>query len=186
MSFLSTSTSKGSKPSNAAADLFRDTALTARIKGQLMSKDRFDGTDISVSTLEGRVTLDGQVSTVAQREWAESVCMAVEGVTSVHNALNVVPAAHAASTTSSDHGAQSNTERMASDTWLTTKVKTELLADSLTHSFQIHVKTFHGVVSLHGEVSSARALHHVMALVAAIEGVNRVDSAGLKVKHEML
>ncbi len=36
--------------STAAADLFHHSTMTARIKGQLMSKDRFDGTDISVST----------------------------------------------------------------------------------------------------------------------------------------
>lgn len=172
--------------STVAADLFHDSTITARIKGQFLSKDRFDGTDISVSTQQGRVTLDGQVKTQSQREWAESACMAVDGVLSVHNALNVVPEPHEGHGKHASSHHQSKTERLASDTWLTTKVKAELLADSITKSFQIHVKTFHGVVSLHGEVASHKAVTHVTELVAAMDDVKHVDPSGLKVKHPPL
>lgn len=172
--------------STVAADLFKDATITARIKGQFMSKDRFDDTDISVSTQQGRVTLDGSVATVAQREWAESTCLTVEGVTSVHNALNVVPVPRSAGAGHHTEGHPGKAERMASDTWLTTKVKAELLADSVTKSFQIHVKTFHGVVSLHGEVGNAKAISHVSALVSAMDDVKHVDTSGLKVKRPAL
>lgn len=172
--------------STAAADLFHDSTMTAHIKGQLMSKDRFDGTDISVSTQQGRVTLDGQVRTQAQREWAENVCMGVDGVLSVHNALNVVPEPHENHGGHASSSHQSKAERLASDSWLTTKIKAELLADSLTKSFQIHVKTFHGVVSLHGEVANHKAISHIAALVAAMDDVKHVDASGLKVKHSPL
>jgi hyperosmotically inducible protein len=169
--------------STVAADLFNDATMTARIKGQFMSKDRFDDTDISVSTQQGRVTLDGSVATVAQREWAENTCLAVEGVTSVHNALNVVPIARGEGSSHSAPNHPGKTECMASDTWLTTKVKAELLADSVTKSFQIHVKTFHGVVSLHGELGSPKAIKHVTELVTAMDDVKHVDASGLKVKR---
>lgn len=172
--------------STVAADLFHDSAMTARIKGQFMSKERFDGTDISVSTQQGRVTLDGQVKTQAQREWAENACMAVDGVQSVHNALNVVPEPHENHGGHASASHQSKTERLASDSWLTTKVKAELLGDSITKSFQIHVKTFHGVVSLHGEVASHKAITHITALVTAMDDVKHVDPSGLKVKHPPL
>jgi hyperosmotically inducible periplasmic protein len=67
----------------------------------------------------------------------------------------------------------------ASDTWITTKVKSVLLADSDAQGLDIKVNTKDGVVTLEGELASQAAIDHVKALAMDVEGVKRVDTNAL-------
>ena len=40
------------------------------------------------------------------------------------------------------------TERVASDSWITTKVKSEIMSSNLAQGFEVSVKTMNGVVTL--------------------------------------
>ncbi|HSH96745.1 MAG: BON domain-containing protein [Methylophilaceae bacterium] len=80
--------------------------------------------------------------------------------------------------------ATQKTKRVASDSWITTKVKSELLADSVTKGFDISVETSHGVVTLSGSLKSQDAIDHAKALAAKIKGVKSVDVTSLKVAAE--
>jgi hyperosmotically inducible protein len=68
-----------------------------------------------------------------------------------------------------------------SDTWITTKVKSVLLADSEAKGLEVNVDTKDGVVSLEGELPTQAAIDHVEALARDVEGVKRVNSTALNV-----
>jgi hyperosmotically inducible periplasmic protein len=70
-----------------------------------------------------------------------------------------------------------------SDTWITTKVKSVLLADSDAQGFDVKVDTKDGVVTLEGTLATQEAVDHVKMLAADVEGVERVDSAALTVAY---
>lgn len=73
-------------------------------------------------------------------------------------------------------------QEVMSDSWITTKVKSELMADSLSKGFDVKVKTQDGVVSLEGALQNQDAIDHVSRLAAGIKGVSRVDASKLVVQ----
>lgn len=73
-------------------------------------------------------------------------------------------------------------QEVISDSWITTKVKSELMADSLSKGFDVKVATEDGVVSLEGTLLNQEAIKHVSRLVAAVKGVARVDGSKLVVQ----
>ncbi len=80
------------------------------------------------------------------------------------------------------------TERESSqpvdDTWITTKVKADLLATSDVSGLELNVETVEGVVSLTGDVDSQAEADRAIAVAKGIEGVTRVDSSGIKVNPD--
>lgn len=71
-----------------------------------------------------------------------------------------------------------------SDTWITTKVKTELLAAKDVSGLKIDVDTVNGVVALSGKVDSQAQIVKATAVAKNVQGVRNVDAKGLMVaKH---
>jgi hyperosmotically inducible protein len=75
--------------------------------------------------------------------------------------------------------ATSRTERVVSDSWITTKVKSEILKSSLATGFDVKVTTLHGIVTLRGTLASAAAIDQVKAVAAKVKGVHGVDASPL-------
>lgn len=73
------------------------------------------------------------------------------------------------------------TERVVSDTWITTKVKSEILKSSLSKGFDVKVTTLHGIVTLKGSLASPDAIAQVKAIAAQVKGVQGVDASTLVV-----
>ena len=73
------------------------------------------------------------------------------------------------------------TEAVVSDSWITTKVKSEILASSLSKGFNVGVKTKHGVVMLKGKLASQDAIEQVKAIAEKVKGVKSVDTSRLVV-----
>lgn len=69
----------------------------------------------------------------------------------------------------------------ASDTWITTKVKSTLLAEDATPGMDIEVETKNGVVSLSGTVATEAEKEAAVAKARQIKGVTDVSADGLKV-----
>jgi hyperosmotically inducible protein len=67
-----------------------------------------------------------------------------------------------------------------SDTWITTKVKSSLLAEDATPGMDIEVETKDGVVSLSGTVATEAEREAAVNKAKAIEGVREVSADGLK------
>jgi hyperosmotically inducible protein len=72
-------------------------------------------------------------------------------------------------------------ERVMSDSWITTKVKSEILKSSLAKGFDVKVTTLHGIVTLKGTLSSAEVVDQVRAIAARVKGVQSVDASTLVV-----
>ena len=77
-----------------------------------------------------------------------------------------------------DQGVAGSTEP-AQDTWITTKVKTDLATLKDIDSTDISVETNNGVVTLSGKVDSAEKRDRVVTAVRNVEGVKDVDTSRL-------
>ena len=78
--------------------------------------------------------------------------------------------------------ANTDSDQPVTDTWITTKVKTELATTEGVKSMDINVETVDGVVSLIGVLESDAAVKKAIAAAQSVKGVKTVDSSGLKTK----
>jgi hyperosmotically inducible protein len=146
-----------------------DAALTAEVKARLLEQDDVKLSDVHVTTTNGVVTLTGHVPSGKAKSLALAQASSVEGVKSIDNQI-VAPGG---STTAE------KAKRVVSDSWITTKVKSELLADNVSRGFGISVSTVRGVVVLKGALESQDAIDHAKDIAARVEGVKSVDISGL-------
>lgn len=77
-----------------------------------------------------------------------------------------------------DHS--SSTSQAVSDSWITTKVKSELATTKGVKSMDVTVKTVDGVVTLTGVLPTSIAVNKAIAAAKSVKGVKDVDAAGLK------
>ena len=78
--------------------------------------------------------------------------------------------------------AYEQSETPVSDTWITTKVKADLLVTEEVKGLDINVSTTNGVVTLAGLLDSQAQHHKAIAVAKDIKGVKRVETKALKVK----
>lgn len=104
---------------------------------------QFDDTNIDIATFNQEVLLTGQVSTSAQRVLAEKTVQTIPGVTHIYNLTQVSP--------------PTPILKRMSDIWITTKVKTQLIAMNEIEPDKIKVVTENGTVYLMGMVLQNQA-----------------------------
>ena len=155
-----------------------DTVITGKVKAKFADDTRLKNARINVTTTNGVVTLAGSAPSSDAASAAKDLAAAVEGVKSVDNQVNT-PSVADRIASKTDKAAE-KTGKFASDSWITTKVKSDLLADSITKGLDISVKTRNGVVALSGSVTSEDAIDHAKDIARNVEGVKSVDTAGLK------
>lgn len=73
-----------------------------------------------------------------------------------------------------------NSDQPITDTWITTKVKSELATTDGVKSMDIDVKTVDGTVTLTGVLANDVAVKKAVAAAKSVKGVKNVDSSGLK------
>lgn len=78
--------------------------------------------------------------------------------------------------------AYEESETPVSDTWITTKVKADLLVTEEVKGLDINVSTTNGVVTLAGLLDSQAQHHKAIAVAKSIKGVKSVETKALKVK----
>jgi hyperosmotically inducible periplasmic protein len=164
--------------SNSVGAAITDTSITAQVKAKLLGDSRLGKSQISVTTTNGVVTLSGTASSADASKAAESAAQAVDGVKSVDNQIQSPSAADTAAS-KVDHAAKS-TGKAVSDTWITTKVKSQLLTDSAAKQADVSVKTSNGVVALSGTAPSQDVVDHIKDLAQQVHGVKSVDVSGIK------
>ncbi len=86
-----------------------------------------------------------------------------------------------------DHGdtrttADETSEQPVTDSWITAKVKADLLVTEETKGLDINVSTTNGVVTLAGRLDSTAQVEKAVAIARAIRGVKSVDASTLTVK----
>jgi hyperosmotically inducible protein len=98
---------------------------------------------------------------------------------SMHDTTSVPARAKAA-----DSEQTSSSSTPVADTWITTKVKSELATAKDVKSMDISVKTLNGVVHLSGTQPNPMAVKKAVATAQSIKGVVRVDSSDLKSQNQ--
>jgi len=151
-----------------------DSAITTKVKASYLGDDRLKGSHIKVTTTNGVVTLTGAATGPNSKDAAEELAKGVDGVKSVDDQLTT-PAS-----SGSMHKTVAKTERAGSDSWITTKVKSEIMADSVSKGFKVSVKTVNGVVMLSGVLPNDDAVAHVKDLAGKVDGVKSVKASQLK------
>jgi hyperosmotically inducible protein len=138
-----------------------DSWLTAKTKIALFGDDRIKGGQVSVETVKGVVSLRGKVDSDNAKAAAGSVAQAVDGVKSVRNDLQVVPA-----------GDRKVID--ASDTDITREVEGRLAKDARLK--KVGVRTDGGAVILTGAVSSIGVSARASELARGVPGVRMVKN----------
>ncbi len=78
------------------------------------------------------------------------------------------------------------TERAVTDSWLTTKVKSEILANSITKGCDVSVKTPHGVVVLGSTLANKDAIDHGKDIAGKVTSVKSVDTSAIVIGSQSL
>ena len=151
-----------------------DAVITTKVKSTFLGNDRLKGSHIKVTATNGVVTLRGSAPSADSKAAAEELARNVDGVKSIDDELTT------AASNGPMHKAVAKTEREGSDSWITTKVKSEILADSVSKGFKVSVKTVNGVVMLHGKLPDQDAVEHVKGLAEKVKGVKSVNITQLK------
>jgi len=71
----------------SAGQVVDDAVITSRVKAALLADPDIAGLKINVDTAKGKVTLKGEVKTIALWRKAESLARGVDGVQAVDNQL---------------------------------------------------------------------------------------------------
>lgn len=114
---------------------------------------------IVVASYNGVVLLAGQTPRAELKQMAEQAAASVQRVKRVHNELQVLQPSSAL--------ARSN------DSWLTTKIKAQMLADNSIPGSRIKVITENGIVYLLGLVTRQEG-NRATSLVQGVGGVQRI------------
>jgi osmotically-inducible protein OsmY len=121
-----------------------DHYLTMRAEREIyLDTNKFKNTNISVSAFNSTILLTGQVHKTAQKTEAEQIVRNVTGINEIHNLLTV-------------SSTPSPLTRI-SDTWITAKIKSTLIATNEIDPSQIKVITENGTVYLMGIIPHEQA-----------------------------
>ena len=137
-----------------------DEVLEKVIEREIRQADpELQASHLVVTSYRGMVLLIGQVSTEALKMKAQTVTQGIAKVREVHNELNVGGP--------TSHVARSN------DRWLTTKVKTRLIAAEDVPGRKMKVQTENGVVYLIGTLTRAEA-DAAVRVASEVFGVQKI------------
>lgn len=166
-----------------------DAAITASVKAKLLADERTKGFDINVDTARGVVTLTGGADSADAKRAAQELAGQVEGVILIKNELEVAaPGSEAREDANTATASGEVREAMdeagdgIDDAWITSKVKTQLLADADVKGTLITVETKANVVTLAGTAQTAAARTMAIQIAKATKGVRSVVATGLVVK----
>jgi len=166
--------------SDSVGAAISDTDITAKVKLKLAGVKGLKGSDVDVTTTNAVVTLTGTATSSDAKDEAERLTKEVKGVKDVDNELKTPSSTETGAKTKA---VASDVKHEVSDSWITTKVKSELLADSLTKGFDIKVVTTKGVVVLSGKLPNEDAVKRSKEIAEKVDGVKSVDTKDLVVSN---
>ena len=173
-----------------AGEVIDDASITASIKTKLLEDDRTEGFDINVDTKDGVVTLRGGADSAADRAAASEIARTTEGVVSVNNQITIAADgserrqdANTATASGEVREAAEEAGDEVSDAWITSKVKTQLVADDDIAGLTINVETEDNVVRLIGDVPNAAVHAEAVRIAQTTQGVARVDASQLQIRQ---
>jgi osmotically-inducible protein OsmY len=142
-----------------------DAWITVKTKIALLTKEGFTARDVSVDTVEGKVSLFGKVASAEDKRTAEDVTKQIDGVAAVRNFLEVVPPERAEAVEASDAAIRRDAEAA-------------LRRDSRLRGSELHVAAVAaGVVLVSGVAQSSAEHLRAIHVVERLRGVRRVRTS---------
>jgi hyperosmotically inducible periplasmic protein len=138
-----------------------DSAITSVVEASLAANEQVKARQVDVRTLEGVVYLTGVVDTVEARREAGRVAWRAEGVRGVNNDLTV---------------GELTVGSWVDDVMITSKVKAQLISNTLIKAGDIDVSSSQGVVTLIGRVGSQAIKADAERIARATKGVSDVNN----------
>ncbi|MBC8944660.1 MULTISPECIES: division/outer membrane stress-associated lipid-binding lipoprotein [Xenorhabdus] len=140
-----------------------DTTLEARISNDISKDPQIKSrTRIVTTVYEGKVLLTGQSPDMQLADRAKQIASKVEGVSVVYNEIR--------------QGNPVTLSTASLDTWLTTKVRSKILASDAVKSSNIKIVTENGEVFLFGIVTRQEGAD-AAKIASETDGVKRVTTA---------
>lgn len=138
-----------------------DNWVAMKIRTAYLQSESVHAGNVNVTVYRGRVLLTG--TSVSESEVAEAIRLAktTRGVNQVVSELKVQ---------------YISATELAKDAWITSKVKTNILADSLVRGLDIHVETTKAIVYMVGTAATVKERDHAIEITRNIDGVREVVS----------
>lgn len=136
-----------------------DTNIANKISDKLSKVQELRQSHFDVTVFNGVVLLTGQTANPAAKEQAGEIAKSTKGVFKIYNRISVQ--------------APTSSLTRTSDTWISTKIRTEMLAKQDLKSSSIKVLTENGTVYLMGIVTPEQA-DIAVDIARRVSGVQRV------------
>jgi len=142
-----------------------DAWITTKVKTALLFHRNVSATGTSVYTKDGVVTLQGEASSMAQKELTTEYAKDIDNVKSVNNEMTIATTPATAGETTGDK---------IDDASITAEVRSSLLSHRSTSALHTGVTTTDGVVTLTGVAKNDAEKSLVTKLATDINGVTSV------------
>jgi len=153
---------ESAKPSgDGTGQTMKDSWITTKTKLALTTDGRTKARHVSVETQGATVMLRGKVSSTEERAAAEEIARGISGVTSVYNALQIVPDDQRKTVDAKDDGIE-------------TAIRERLMNDAQLKAASIKIRSDNSVVTLRGKVADPKAKSHASDVVRGVPGVRAV------------
>ena len=138
-----------------------DSGITSVVEASLAANEKVKARQVEVQTREGVVYLTGVVDTADARREAGRVAWSTDGVRGVNNDLTV---------------GELTVGSWVDDVMISSKIKSQLIANTLIRAGDIDVSSSQGVVTLIGRVSSQAIKTDAERIARATKGVSNVNN----------
>lgn len=138
-----------------------DSGITSAVEASFEGNETLKARQVEVQTREGVVYLTGVVDTMDARREAARIAWRTAGVRSVNNDLTV---------------GETTVGEWLDDVMISSKVKSQLIANTLIRAGDIDVSSSQGVVTLIGRVSSQAVRSDAERIARATKGVTDVNN----------
>lgn len=145
-------------------DKSKDAWLDGKAETILLMNTNLNSFDINTDVRKGVVTLTGDVNSEMERELAEELVLALEGVKDVENELVIVD----------DNRDAKEKSSALLDAKVATVIETRYMLDSEVSALDIDIEAEDGVVTLSGMVSSDAEHDLAIAIAENTDDVKRV------------
>jgi len=153
---------ESAKPSgDGTGQTMKDSWITTKTKLALTTDGRTKARHVSVETQGATVMLRGKVSSTEERAAAEEIARGISGVTSVYNALQIVPDGQRKTVDAKDDGIE-------------TAIRERLMNDAQLKAASIKIRSDNSVVTLRGKVADPKAKSRASDVVRGVPGVKSV------------
>ncbi len=150
-----------------ADGMWDDSAITTKVKIELLKDPMTTAFQIDVDTLEGKVFLTGVVETEQESERAVEIAKNVPGAKKVTNNLQI---------------GERTFGQSVDDTVTGSRIKAKLIVEPGIRSLNIDVDVYNGVVTLRGIVDSSGQRKRAIEIAQSTSGAVRIVD-NIKVKN---